>query len=263
MFGWLHGAPPDPAFFRIAGVTVHWYGVILALALLVGILIAQRLVKRDGIAPEHVTDLALVATVAALIGARLVHVLNAWSYYRDHLVEALQIWRGGLAFHGVLLGGLLALWLYSRAKRIAPLRLLDVSFPALAAGQVIGRWGNWINQELYGTPTNVPWALTIDSAHRAPGYELVTTYHPIFLYESLGNALILTILLLVWRRPHRRLGDITATYLVLSPLLRFGLDFFRIQQPMIGPLTNAQVFSLILTAAGIVLFMTRSRRVTL
>ncbi len=262
MFGWLTHTPPDPVWFTLGGFSVRWYGVLLAAGLLSGVLLAQRLAKRSGIHPERVTDLALVTAGAAIVGARLVHVLDEWGYYRNHLGESVQFWNGGLAFHGVLLGGLLALWAFSRWQKITTFVLLDFCFPALALGQVIGRWGNWLNQELYGAPTALPWGIPIDAAHRAAGYEAVTHFHPLFLYESAGNALVLAVLLLVWRWRGRRLGDVAAVYLILSPLLRFSLDFLRLHQPMIGPLTNAQVFSLPLIAAGIALLATRGRRVT-
>ena len=254
MIGWLTHAPPSPILLHLGVFTLRWYGVIMAVALLAGVLLAQRLGKRAGISPDHVLDLALLATVLAVVGARVLHVFNEWSYYAVHLGEIVKFWHGGLAFHGVLFGGLLALWLFSRWRRIAPLALLDVSLPALTLGQVIGRWGNWFNQELYGRPTTLPWGFPIDLAHRLTGYENVGIYHPLFLYESLGNLVVLAILLLLWHRS-RRAGVVAGTYLVLSPALRFGLDFFRLRQPMIGNFTNAQVFSLVLIAAGVALLL--------
>ncbi|MDP2789824.1 MAG: prolipoprotein diacylglyceryl transferase [bacterium] len=259
MLGWL-STPPGPILFQIGSISVRWYGVILAIALLSGVFLAQRLGKRGGVKQEKIIDLAFIATIAALIGARLVHVLNDWDYYSQHLLEIIKVWHGGLAFHGVLFGGVLALWIFSRWQKITPLLLLDVVFPALALGQVIGRWGNWINQELYGRPTNLPWALAISPEHRVAGYEAFTTFHPLFLYESLGNLAILILLLLLWRLKGRRLGDVAAVYLILSPALRFGLDYLRLGQPMVGPVTNAQIFSLVLIAAGLVLFFTRRQR---
>jgi phosphatidylglycerol:prolipoprotein diacylglycerol transferase len=259
MLGWL-GTPPDPILFSIGNVSVRWYGAILAVALLSGVLLAQFLGKRVGLKSEKITDLAFFTTIAALIGARLVHVLNDWDYYGQHVGEILQVWHGGLAFHGVLLGGMLALWLFSRWQKIAPLLLLDVVFPALVLGQIIGRWGNWVNQELYGRPTNVPWALAIAPEHRVSGYETFATFHPLFLYESLGNLIIIALLFMLWRWKKRRLGDVAAAYLILSPALRFGLDALRLHQPMVGPITNAQVFSLILIAAGFTLLFTRRQR---
>jgi phosphatidylglycerol:prolipoprotein diacylglycerol transferase len=260
MFGWLTSAPPNPVLFSIGAVELHWYGLSLALALLAGVYLAQHLGKRVGISKEKIVDLAFVATLCAIVGARLVHVLNDWTYYQGHLGDIPQLWKGGIAFHGALLGGILALWWYSRLQKRSFLQLADIVFPALALGQVIGRWGNWFNQELYGRPTDVAWAIPIDQAHRLAGFELFTRFHPLFLYEMLGNAVILAVLLLLWHRAKVRAGDIAAVYLVLSPSLRFGLDFFRLDEPMIGTITNAQLFSLMLIFAGLALLFTRSRR---
>ncbi len=260
MFGWFTNAPPEPVFFHLGIFTVRWYGLCLALGLLAGVLLAQRLAKRTGIAAEAIVDLALYATLSAIVGARVVHVLNDWAYYGAHLREIPQFWQGGLAFHGVLLGGLLATWLFVRKRKLSTFRLLDVLFPALALGQILGRWGNWFNQELYGKPTDVAWAIPIDPAHRLAGYELFTRFHPLFAYELLGNALILGLLLWLWRWRGRKLGDVAAAYLILSPALRFVLDFWRLDQPMVGPMTNAQIFSLMLIVTGFVLAFTRGRR---
>ncbi|MEK7518705.1 MAG: prolipoprotein diacylglyceryl transferase [Patescibacteria group bacterium] len=259
MFGWL-SSPPDPLLLHFGNISVRWYGAILATALLSGVYLAQYLAKRVGLKPEKITDLAFFTTVAALIGARIVHVLNDWGYYGQNPGEIVQVWHGGLAFHGVLLGGLLALWLYSRRQKLAPILLFDISFPALALGQVIGRWGNWVNQELYGRPTTLPWAMNIAPENRVAGFTSFTTFHPLFLYESFGNAIILVILLIVWRCRNRRLGDVAAAYLVLSPALRFGLDYLRLGQPMVGSVTNAQVFSWFLVVAGLALLFTRRHR---
>ncbi len=260
MFGWLTHAPPPPILFHVGSLDVRWYGVLMAVALLGGLLLAQWLAKQSRVAPEHILDLGLIATILAVLGARIVHVFDEWSYYQYHLGEIAQFWRGGLAFHGVLAGGILAVWIFCRWRHHAFLLLLDIAMPALALGQVIGRWGNWFNQELYGRATTLPWAIPIDSSHRLATVASSPTFHPLFLYESLGNAVVLALLLLLWHWQGRRQGDVVAAYLILSPLLRFGLDFFRLDQPMVGALTNAQVFSLMLIAAGLALLFTRRQR---
>lgn len=248
-------APQNADIITFGSVSIRWYGVILAVALLSGVLLAQRLGKRVGIVPEKLIDLAILAAILGVAGARLAHVLQTWGYYQTHQLEILQIWKGGLAFHGVLAGGLLALWLFSRRQKIPWRVLLDVATPALALGQVIGRWGNWVNQELYGRPTSVPWALDIDLPHRLPGYEAYSTFHPLFLYESVANAIILVVLLLLWRRKQMQPGTVAAVYFILSPSVRFGLDFLRLQQTQIGSLTVAQILSPILVAVGVALLL--------
>lgn len=260
MLGWLTSAPPNPILLTLGPVQLHWYGVSLAMGLLAGVMLAQHLGKRIGLTREQVVDLTFIMVVCALVGARLLHVFNEWTYYQAHLVEIPQIWRGGIAFHGALLGGVLAVWWYYRRHKRNIIQLVDVLFPALALGQIIGRWGNWFNQELYGRPTDLPWAIPIDPVHRLVGFEAFARFHPLFLYEMLGNAIILVILLYIWKRKSVRMGDVAAAYLILSPSLRFGLDFLRLGEPMIGPFTNAQLFSSILILAGVGLAFTRQRR---
>ncbi|MEK7570341.1 MAG: prolipoprotein diacylglyceryl transferase [Patescibacteria group bacterium] len=260
MFGWLTHAPPNPILLTLGAVQLHWYGVSLALGLLAGVFLAQHVGKRIGLTREQVVDLTLIMVVSALVGARLLHVLNEWTYYQGHLIEILQIWKGGIAFHGALLGGALAVWGYCRQHKRNIFQLADVLLPALALGQIIGRWGNWFNQELYGRPTGLPWAIPIDPAHRLLGFEAFTRFHPLFLYEMLGNAIILVFLLLLWKRKKLHIGDVAAAYLVLSPGVRLGLDFLRLGEPMIGPFTNAQLFSFILILVGVALVFTRQRR---
>lgn len=258
---WLHTTLPQPGLLTLGNFTVRWYGLCLALALLAGVLLAQRLAPRINLKSQHVIDLAVWATVAAIIGARLVHVIEEWGYYRYHLIEIPAIWRGGLAFHGVVLGGVLALWFFSRRYKISTLSLLDVATPALVLGQAIGRWGNWFNQELYGKPSDLAWSIPIASENRLSGYEQYVTFHPLFLYESLGNVIILVLLLILWRRKPR-VGLVTGVYFILSPLLRFFLDYLRLQQPMIGLFTDAQVLSilLIIFGLGILWFSHRSKK---
>jgi phosphatidylglycerol:prolipoprotein diacylglycerol transferase len=255
MINWLVSTPPNPILWQIGNVQLRWYGLILALALAAGVWLALNLAKKSGIQPEKIFDLALVASVSAIIGARVFHVLEEWSYYGSHLGDIYKFWQGGLAFHGVLFGGVMALFWWCRKNRIAVLKMLDLVFPALVLGQVIGRWGNWFNQELYGRPTDLPWAIPIQPEYRLNGFENFTTFHPLFLYESLGNLLILLVLLIWWRWPKKKAGDVAAVYLMLSPALRFGLDFLRLNQTSLGPLTYAQIFSLLLILVGLGIFI--------
>jgi phosphatidylglycerol---prolipoprotein diacylglyceryl transferase len=262
IYTWLHTTLPQPGLVSIGQFTIRWYGLCLAMALLAGVVLAQRFAVKRNLKSSQVIDLAVWVTIAAIIGARLVHVIETWGYYRYHLVEIIAIWRGGLAFHGVVIGGVLALLWFSRRNKISALALLDIATPALVLGQVIGRWGNWFNQELYGSPSTLPWSIPIEWKNRLSGYELYVTFHPLFLYESLGNALILILLLVIWRRKPR-VGVVTGLYFVLSPLLRFFLDYLRLQQPMMGPFTDAQVLSilLIIFGLGILWFSYRSKKI--
>ncbi|PIS40772.1 MAG: prolipoprotein diacylglyceryl transferase [Candidatus Kerfeldbacteria bacterium CG08_land_8_20_14_0_20_43_14] len=252
MFKWLVSTPPGSIIASLGGLQIRWYGLIMALALLAGIFLAMKLAEKSGIKSEKIISLAFVAAICAILGARLFHVLEEWSYYGSHLGEVYKFWQGGLAFHGVVFGGLVALFFWSKRNQLSILKLLDIVFPALVLGQAIGRWGNWFNQELYGKPTNLPWAIPIQPEFRVSGYENFSSFHPLFLYESLGNLIILIFLLMLWKKKPKT-GIIAASYLILSPALRFGLDFLRLNQPGLGNFSYAQVFCLILIVAGFVI----------
>jgi phosphatidylglycerol:prolipoprotein diacylglycerol transferase len=195
-----------------------------------------------------------------MIGARLYHVFSnpeggmvGWDYYREHPVEILYVWQGGLGIYGAIVGGLLGVLLYAWRAGLRPLRWLDYGAPGLALGQAVGRWGNFVNQELYGPPTDLPWGLTIDPAHRIVPYNDLekyppdTLFHPTFLYESLWCLLLFGGLAVVAQRfkPRLKDGDIFFGYLIGYPLGRFFLEYLRPDAWMIGPIAAAQLFALI------------------
>jgi len=159
-----------------------------------GAWIASREARRRGENPDLIWDSLTWILVGGILGARLWHILTPPSsmieqgittaYYLTHPLDALAIWRGGLGIPGAVIGGVLALYLFSRKKGIQFSIWLDIGAPGLALGQAIGRWGNFVNQELYGLPTDLPWAITIDPANRLAEFANQATYHPLFLYES-------------------------------------------------------------------------------
>jgi phosphatidylglycerol:prolipoprotein diacylglycerol transferase len=210
-----------------------------------------------------------VAVILGIVGARLYHVFSqpeggmlGWDYYRKNPIEILYIWQGGLGIYGAIVGGALGVVLYAWRARLNPLKWLDYGAPGLALGQAIGRWGNFINQELYGPPTDLPWGLQIDPQHRIMPYNDLERYpqdilfHPTFLYESLWCLLVFGVLAVVAHKFKNRLrkGDILLGYLVGYPLGRFFLEYLRPDAWMIGPIAAAQLFAVIcVIAAGTVL----------
>jgi phosphatidylglycerol:prolipoprotein diacylglycerol transferase len=175
------------------------------------------------------------------------------------------IWNGGLGIYGGIVGGIIGLYFYGRQQKQPILPWFDVIVPSLALGQAIGRWGNFINQELYGAPTNLPWAIYIEERFRSPGYKAFEYFHPLFLYESLWN--FGTCLFLVWlQNRHKnsggkllRHGDSVLIYLMAYPLIRFLLDFVRLDSHRgFGPLTTAQNVSIVVfLVAGAALVLRR------
>ncbi len=250
-------ASPGPVAFELGPLTFRWYGILITTALLLGIVLAQKLGERRGLDPERIGDLAIWLVIGALPGARLYYVLFEWDRYADRPLSALAIWQGGIAIHGALIGGAIAALLFARRYKIPFWQLADVVAPALVMGQAIGRWGNFFNSEAFGSPTDLPWRVFIPPAQRPPGLANVAYYHPTFLYESLWNlgVLGLVLWLFFWglRHPGRlKSGTVFLVYFAAYSLGRLWIEGLRLDSLMLGPLRIAQVVSLGGIAMGVV-----------
>jgi phosphatidylglycerol:prolipoprotein diacylglycerol transferase len=183
-------------------------------------------------------------------------------YYLTHPLDALAIWKGGLGIPGTIIGGLIALFIYVRNnKGITFIEWTDIAAPSLALGQAIGRWGNFFNQELYGAPTNLPWKIYIDPAHRLPGFENISYYHPLFAYESLLNLANMLFLLWVSRQYRDRLkkGDIFNLYLIIYPVIRFSLDFLRLDASKVFSININQTLMAVVAVCAVLVLIWRHR----
>ncbi len=263
----------DPIAFRlpILGIPIYWYGIIVVACILIGSYVATLEAKRRGQNPDHIWNGLILVIIFGLIGARLYHVISSpqglvrgFEYYRQHPVEILMIWQGGLGLFGMVAGGALAIFLYARWQKLDFLSWLDIAAPPLALGQAIGRWGNFFNQELYGYPTTVPWGIPIDMRYRLPQFTdlpEIARFHPTFLYESIWNFLVFLTLMYVGRRYGERLlkGDIFLLWATLYPLGRFFVEFQRPDAWMIGPIAAAQLFSIIAVVVAVVVMVYRHR----
>jgi phosphatidylglycerol:prolipoprotein diacylglycerol transferase len=258
--------------FAVGPLYIRFYGIILMLGALAGGFLATAEVRRRGRDPEMVWDLLVYLIIGGIIGARIWHILTpppssiaqgfTTQYYLTHPLDALAIWKGGLGIPGTIIGGLLALYLYTRRHReFAFLEWADIAAPSLALGQAIGRWGNFFNQELYGAPTNLPWKIFIDPAHRLQGYQDIAYYHPLFAYESLLDLGNMFLLLWIARRFRDRLqmGDIFNVYLIVYPAIRFGLDFLRLDASRVISLNINQTLSALIGLAAIAVLLWRHR----
>ncbi len=253
---------------------IYFYGILITLGVVVATLLASAEAKRRGQNPEIIWDMLFWVVIAGIIGARIWHVLTpppsmvaqgiTTRYYLTHPLLMIDIRNGGLGIPGAVIGGVLAMWIYTRRKRISLVTWLDITAPGLALAQAIGRWGNFFNQELYGAPTNLPWKIYIDPAHRLPGFETIAYYHPLFLYESIWNLANMAILLWLSRRFSNRLktGDIFLGYLVIYPVGRFLLDFLRLDASRVAGINANQTLSAIVAiiAAGILIWRHLSSR---
>lgn len=265
---------PDPVMFEIGPFAVRWYGFLIVLGAILGALVARAQAKAAGDEPDHVWNMLALCLVLGIIGARLYHVFSTpaggalgWPHYREHPVDIIAFWRGGLqgfGIYGAVIGGVLGIWLYARVARLSFIRWLDYGAVGLILAQAIGRWGNFFNQELYGPPTSLPWAIYIESQYRLEGLADYHYFHPVFLYESILSLGIFIFLFWVSRRHRERLlpGDVFLIYLVAYPLVRFWLEFLRPDAWMVsGWLATAQLVSLACMAfAGAVLFLRHRRR---
>jgi len=247
-------ASPGPILVRIGPLTIRWYGLLIAAAVLIGVSLSQYLAKRRHINPDLVGDLVIWLVIAAIPAARLYYVLFNWSAYAQNPGQIIAIWQGGIAIHGAILGGIAAALIFARLNRISFWQLADLVAPSLILGQAIGRWGNFFNSEAFGRPTNLPWKLYIPPNQRPAEYADFAYFHPTFLYESLWNLMVFGLLLALFFRALKgklrlKAGTLFLVYWVAYSLGRFWIEGLRTDSLMLGPLRIAQVVSL----AGIML----------
>jgi len=255
-----------PSVINIGPIPIHLYALAIMTGVVLGALLAQKEAVRRGQNGSLVWDMMVWVLIAGIIGARIWHILTptpsaiaaglTTEYYLTHPLEAIAIWNGGLGIFGAVAGGAIALYFFTRRHHLSLLLWLDILAPSVALGQAIGRWGNFFNQELYGAPTNLPWAIYIDPQHRFPGFENISYYHPLFLYEMLWNLASVVFLLWLARRFSDRLksGDIFLVYLMTYPLIRFLLEFLRLDSSYLGGINANQILALvILIIAGLIL----------
>lgn len=257
-------ASPGPIALQLGPFSIRWYGLLIATAVLLGTSLAHREAIRRGEDPDQLLNVIVLGVMAALVGARLYYVLFNWGYYGPRPFKILAVWEGGLAIHGGILGGALATAIYTVRKKLPMLIYIDIMAPPLVLGQAIGRWGNFFNQEAFGTPTNLPWKLYIEPYHRPPQLAAFEFFHPTFLYESLWDLGVFVVLyFLLRRRLEQSPGALSLCYLGLYSLGRFFVEGLRIDSLMLGHLRAAQVVSLALVAASLFgltwLFFLRAR----
>ena len=249
---------PGPIIFDIGSIVVRWYGLLIALAVLIGVTLSQYLAKRRGVDPDLMGDLVIWLVVSAIPAARIYYVLFQWQEYAQRPGDIIAIWKGGIAIHGAIIGGTLATIIFARLNRISFWQLVDLIAPSLILGQAIGRWGNFFNSEAFGKPTDLPWKLYIAPRYRPIELLNYEYFHPTFLYESLWNVGILIVLLSLFfwglkNRNRLKTGTIAAVYLIGYSLGRVWIEWLRTDSLMLGPLKIAQVISLVAIALGVLI----------
>jgi phosphatidylglycerol:prolipoprotein diacylglycerol transferase len=282
----------NPVLLQIGPFQVHWYGLLIVGGAVLATWLMTVEAKRRGEDPNHAWNLLTWALIFGIIGARLYHVFSTptgnfagWEYYRQNPIQIIAFWNGGfrgLGIYGAVLGGVFAFWLYTRhlarnvdgqRVRLSTSRWLDIAVPGILLAQAIGRMGNRINQELYGPPTDLPWAFHINPAYpcqEPPGspnacgiperqtqeaLEWYAThgYHPVFFYEALWNLVGFVFVLWFGRRFYHKLrdGDLFFFYMIWYPLGRFMVEFLRPDAWVMGSLATAQWISLLSIVAGV------------
>ena len=239
------------------GLSIRFYGLLIALGIGLGILLAMRRERRFGLPKDTVIDLALCGVPSAILGARLYYVVFSWSAYADHPLSALYIWEGGLAIYGGILGGLAAGLIYAKVKRLNFLTLADLVAPSFALGQAVGRWGNFFNQEAYGRAVTAEWMRRFPIAVFIQSDGL--WHYATFFYESCWCALIVAFLLIADRKGlFRRPGDTFLTYALLYAVERALVEGLRTDSLYWGLVRVSQALSVCAAVVcGIILIARR------
>jgi phosphatidylglycerol:prolipoprotein diacylglycerol transferase len=233
---------PNPIALSIGSFEIRWYGIAYVAAIFAGAWLAMREARRRGERTDMIVDALIVIAVAALIGGRAYHVIDQWAYYKDHLAQIVLPPYSGLGIYGGLFTGLLAVVWLARHYKVSFWRWADIIAPCILLAQVVGRWGNFMNQELYGPPTNLPWGIAIQCQNRVaefacpagsdPTATLGQHFIPLFFYESMLSLVGVLVMLFLWRRFTARgrlliAGDVGLLYFVWYGLERGLLEILR------------------------------------
>jgi phosphatidylglycerol:prolipoprotein diacylglycerol transferase len=259
---------PDPIAIQLGPIPVYWYGIGYAVGLAAAYLVMVRLARRAGEDPDILGNGMIVVAIAALIGGRAYHVIDQWALYQNDLSKIFLPPYSGLGVYGGIAAGTVAAFLYARYQGVPFLRWADIVAPGLFVMQAIARWGNFFNQELYGSPTTLPWGIPIECAHRiaaypcGPAFPESTLFHLLFLYESVSG--LLGALFLIWlgfrARHWLRPGDLLLVFFVWYGVIRFVLETFRQDNWTFFGVPTAQIVSLLFIVPSLLILAWRHRR---
>ena len=269
---------PGETFLNLGFITIRWYGLLISLSVIIGLLISKKLAKSRNIDPQYISDVLPSLIISSIVGARAYYVIFEWRQYSGNnfftsfnlfnnaiqIPSFLAIWEGGIAIHGGLIGGFLCILLFCKSKNIHLKTFIDILIPSIILGQSIGRWGNFFNNEAFGVPTDLPWKLFIPIQYRPIEFINSEFFHPTFIYESLWNCLIFIILIIIFNKQNKnnsvRPGFISCLYLISYSFGRFWIEGLRIDPLCIGgmpPFCNgglrmAQFISIFLFSSGLI-----------
>ena len=252
----------NPVMFEVGGYALHWYTVIVIVAVVTGVYVVQKEAKKFGIKSDFVFNLMFWAIIFGIIGARLYYVAFNWEYYSHNLLEIFQLWQGGLAIHGAILGGLLTTFFYCKKYKVRLIRYLDFMAVGLLIGQAIGRWGNFFNSEAHGgattlerlsnpfIPNFVIEGMRIDGIY----------YVPSFYYESIACLILFIAFLFIRRNKYTKVGTMTGFYLIGYGAIRFFIEMGRTDSLMIWGLKVAYIVSIAMFIVGAFILMINARK---
>ena len=254
----LHLLAINPVAFEIGSLSVRWYGILIALGIVLGFIVVQREMVKRGMHPDFLTDLLVWAVPISIISARIYYVIFSWDFYKDNPGKIIQIWEGGIAIHGALIGAFITTYIFTKIRGISFWKTVDIAAPGLLIGQIIGRWGNFMNQEAYGEPVSEQFLNTTIIPDWIMDQMTINgvTHHPTFLYESMWNLVGLIILLLL-RRVALIRGEMFLLYLTWYSFGRYFIEGLRTDSLMGGTLRTAQVVSVATIIIAVIFFVIR------
>ena len=260
---WVASIPsPDTNGFDIGPLRVNFYGVAIALGVIAAIWLASRRYEQRGGDPKVIERASVIAVISGVLGARVGYVITH-PQARGSIADAISIWDGGLAFFGGLTAGAIAMIWVMRREGAVIVDVADSVAPAIPLAQVIGRWGNYFNQELYGRPTDLPWAVEISANNRLAKYAEFDTFHPTFLYESLLNLIVVGIILWVEKRFKPAPGSLFTVYLVLYGIVRFLMELLRTDTDYrLAGISRNGWLSILAAVGGTIAYIVMQRRVS-
>lgn len=237
--------------FVLFGIPVMWYGLIIGVGAMIALWLAVQLEKREGLPEGVVLDWFAWGLFFGILGARVYYVAFQWEHYRGDIWRIINIRGGGLAIHGAILAGILTTVIFCKKKKVDFWKFADVIAPALVLAQGIGRWGNYMNGEAHGGPTDLPWAIVVDGVR----------VHPTFFYEFAAD-LVICFFLLFYRKRKKRDGEIFLCYVILYSLCRFFIEGLRTDSLYLGSIRMAQLISVVAIVVSSVLFYYRTKKKT-
>ena len=251
----------NPIALDLGIIQIHWYSLTMLMAMIVGGLLFYKTMKKEKIEEEKISDLIFYTLIWSIVGARLYYVLFNISYYLKNTLEIIEIWNGGLAIHGGIIGGCLYIIYFCKKNNYNFLKIFDVSAPSLIIGQAIGRWGNFFNQEAHGpitTVTNLKNLLIPNFVIK--GMKINNNYyHPTFYYEFIWNVIGFIILILIRKKKKLRIGQLTGIYMCWYSIARIIIESLRTDSLMLGSIKIAQVISIIMILIGLYLIVKKTK----